>query len=441
MLLRGQRKAGFLNEGNGVFIRDMDSVNTVPAIQSTGKGGLLVLLDSKLKGGLANVAAVTNSGGVFLRNIEIGGYGQGLANTDSAAAPAPPAGNIVEYRSGPITTAKGFSTARTNSLGLEIRETPVFVDNDFKNWYGVGNKTQPNGTPPVDQADKIQAAIDEAVKEGKTTFYFLPGQYLISRPIEFYGCIRRVLGLGTVLRPKAGGAFMDPANRQPLIIVRDLTGEGIEFSQFTLWRPADPGVNGFCGIQQKTNKTLVLRNFESMNPVYEGSDGVGDLYIEGGVGNQWYFDHPGQHIWARQLDPEGNAGPKVTNVGSKLWILGLKTERPGIIIDSSKGAETEVLGGLFYPVIKPTDDPMFRVDNSRFSASYITVDNSMSPDCPNQLLEIRDGRQLMIKKEDVPPRPSFGGATSALATLVVAAPGDPVKPSGAIAAPVSLNTK
>ena len=441
VVLRNQRKAGFFNDGNAAFIRDMNSVNTVPAVQSTGKGGLVVLIDSRLKGGVSNNAAVANKGGVFLRNVEIAGYGQGVSNTEPGTNSGAPAGKIVEYSSLPPVTTKGFSNYRTTSLGLEIRETPLFVDNDFSHWYSVGKKTQPTATPPVDQADAIQAAIDEAVREGKTTFYFLPGQYLISRPLEFHGCIRRVLGLGTVLRPKAGGAFMDPANRQPLILVRDLTGDSIEFSQFTLWRPADPGVNGFSGIQQKTNKTLVLRDFEASNPVYTGSDGVGDLYIEGGCGNQWFFDHPGQHIWARQLDPEGNASPKVTNVGCKLWVLGLKTERPGINIDSSNGAETEVLGGLFYPVIKPTEEPVFRVDNSKFSASYVTVDNNVSPDCPNQLLEIRDGKQQMVTKGEIPPRPCFGGATAAMATLMVAAPGDKAASAPANAKSVPAGTK
>jgi hypothetical protein len=151
---------------------------------------------------------------------------------------------------------------------------------------------------------------------------------------------------------------------------------------------------------------------------------VGDLYIETGVGDGWFFDHPGQKIWARQLDPEGNPAPKVINAGSKLWILGMKTERPGIQLDSSKGAETEVLGALFYPVRAPNDDPAFRVDNSRLSASYITVDNSKTPDFPRQLLEIRGTDQQVIHPEDTYPRPCFGGARSALVPLMVAAPGD-----------------
>ena len=434
-----QRKAGFLNEGNGVFIRDMKSVNKVAAIQSPSNGGLVVLIDSTLQGGMMDGSAITNSGGVFLRNVEIAGYGKSITNSNVNSAAAPPAGKVIEYSSEPVVTAKGFSNSRTTSLGLEIRETPSFVDNDFTHWYSVGKKTQPSAPKPVDQAKEIQYAIDAAAREGKTTFYFLPGQYVISKPLIFHGCIRRVLGLGTVLRAKAGGSFMDAANPQPMIIVRDLTGESIEFSQFTLWNAVDPGVNGFVGIEQMTNKTLILRNFEASDPVYKGSDGVGDLYIEGGAGNRWFFDHPGQHIWARQLDPEGKGTPKITNVGSKLWILGLKTERPGINIDSSKGAETEVLGGLLYPVTKPTPDPVFRVDNSRFSASYITVDNNYSPDCPNQLLEIRNGQQQMILKEDISPRPCYGGAKATLATLIVAAPNAPTASSaiGNAAPPVS----
>jgi hypothetical protein len=102
--------------------------------------------------------------------------------------------------------------------------------------------------------------------------------------------------------------------------------------------------------------------------------------------------------------------------------LGLKTERPGIQIDSSKEAETEVLGALFYPVRVPNDDPIFRVDNSRLSASYVTIDNSRTPDFPQQLVEIRGADQQVIHAEDTYPRPCFGGAKAALVPLVVAAP-------------------
>jgi hypothetical protein len=451
IVLKNQREAGFINIDNAASIRDLQSTNTVPAIVNAGLAGLVVAVDSKFTGGDANTPAVKNNGGVFLRNVAIDGYGQDVVNTAKEAGPGAPAGNITEYTSHPVITNKGFPSSRTTSLNLEVRETPLFVDNDFNNWYSVGNKTKPD-SGNIDQADEIQAAIDEAATEGKTTFYFIPGQYFIGHTLNFHGSIRRVLGFGTVLRTLADGMFKTPESEMPpppspppppgtppgpspsnissdygppVLRASDILGDDIEFSQFTVAPNFNAAGKVTCyGFQQDTKKTVVLHDFMSAAIVYRGSEGAGDLYIETGVGNGWFFDNPGQKIWARQLDPEGASSPKIINVGSKLWILGFKTEKPGIQIDSSKGAETEVLGGLFYPVRVPNDDPIFRVDNSQLSASYVTIDNSNTPDFPRQLLEIRGTDQQVIHPEDTYPRPCFGTAKAALVPLMVAAPAD-----------------
>ncbi len=465
LVLNNQRQAGFFNQDNCPFIRDLQSVNKVPAVVNTGAAGLLVLVDSKLSGGDSANAAVENAGGAFLRNVETTGYGKGLKNTASGGNADAPPGLITEYTSHPVITTKGFSSSRSTSLHLEVRETPLFEDNDFSHWYSVGNKTKPD-TGMTDQADQIQAAIDEAAAQGKTTFYFIPGQYMVGHTLNFHGSIRRVLGLGAVLRTLDDGMFKKEASDlpapappapappiqaantnvaaaatpaaplpspssiksdygPPVFRVSDLQGDDIEFSQFCIVPnfTAVGKVNCY-GFQQDTDKTVVLRDFESSDPCYRASDKAGDLYLETGVGNGWLFEHPGQKIWARQLDPEGNASPKVLNVGSKLWVLGLKTEKPGIQVDSSKGAETEVLGALFYPVRVPNDDPIFRVDNSRLSASYVTIDNSKTPDFPQQLVEIRGTAQNAVHPTDCYPRPCFGNGTAAIVPLIVAAPSE-----------------
>jgi len=421
LVLRGQRKAGIRNEDNAPFIRDLDSINEVPAIDNAGAGGLVVLVDASLKGGKPDAPAILNNAGLFLRNVTTEGYGEGVRNLPRVTGPGAPAGTIAEYNSDPVLTNK-FPSSRTTSLNLEIRETPHFVDNDFKNWYSVGNNTQPNGKD-IDQADAIQAAIDAAAAQGKTTFYFIPGQYVITHSLVIHGSIRRVLGLGTVLRPKGGGAFSDAANPQPVFLIKDLVGDDVEISQFTLF-PDQDHPPGYYGYLHDSPKTLVLVDLTGPTVCYRGTAQAGDVYIEGCLGSTWIFDRPGQHIWARQFNTEGGVPCKITNVGATLWILGLKTERPGILIDSRQGAQTEVLGGLFYPVGKPTDDPMFRVEDSRFSASYVTVIGNANPDCPNQLTEIRHGESQTLHKEDIHPRPCFGGALAALATLMVAAPAD-----------------
>ena len=464
LTLKNQREAGLENLDNGAFIRDLQSTNTVPAIINKTAGGLVVAVDSKFLGGDSNTPAVQNSGGLFLRNIDVEGYGNAVANSVRDGSPNAPAGKITEYTSHPVITSKGFSDSRTTSLGLEVRETPVFEDNDFSHWYSVGNKTKPDAGP-ADQADAIQAAIDEAAGEGKTTFYIIPGQYIVTHTLNFHGSIRRVLGLGAVFRPMSGGAFDKPASEMPppapphspaptqpiaatgtpaapaappppppspssiksdfgppIFKASDILGDDIEFSGILTQPVAGAAAKINCfGFLQDTKKTVVLRDFSS-DICYRATDEAGDLYIETGVGNGWFFDHPGQNIWARQLDPEGDASPKVLNIGSKLWILGFKTERPGVQLDSRNGAESEVLGAIFYPVKRPNDDPAFRAENAQLSASYITIDNGMTPDFPQQLLEIRGTRQQVIHPEDTYPRPCFGGAKAAMVPLIVAAP-------------------
>ncbi len=72
----------------------------------------------------------------------------------------------------------------------------------------------------------------------------------------------------------------------------------------------------------------------------------------------------------------------------------------------------------------PNDDPIFRVEDSSLSASYVTIDNSLSPDFPRQVLEIRNGTEQVIHAADTYPRPCFGGGRAAMVPLVVAAPAD-----------------
>lgn len=54
-------------------------------------------------------------------------------------------------------------------------------------------------------------------------------------------------------------------------------------------------------------------------------------------------------MWARQINIEYD-GTKVVNDGGNLWILGIKTEPKGTIIESKNGANTELLGGFILPV-------------------------------------------------------------------------------------------
>jgi hypothetical protein len=126
---------------------------------------------------------------------------------------------------------------------------------------------------------------------------------------------------------------------------------------------------------------------------------VGNLFLDDVDGANWIFNNPGQQIWARQMDPEGDTlgtssayEAKITNTGSIFWVLGLKTEGFGTLVESTNQASTEVLGAFCYAVHSFTDghlqstldDNLFDVQNSNFSACYLT---NYDPDYPNQVGE------------------------------------------------------
>jgi hypothetical protein len=117
------------------------------------------------------------------------------------------------------------------------------------------------------------------------------------------------------------------------------------------------------GLVNPRGRTLVVRNvgMKAGSP-----EDRGELYLENFVGD-WTFGK-GQRVWARQLNTE-TEGTHLVNAGAELWILGLKTERGGILIDTTQGGKTEVLGGLCYTTTKGKLGPMFRVMEGELSVT------------------------------------------------------------------------
>ena len=113
--LLNQSQYGIYNSNNVLSIRGLVSTNHVPAIYNQGQLGLITLLQARLNGGSANIAAIQNRGVLYARNVTSTGYHFILLQKNT------PQSSLTEYDSGP--TQSLFSHA-ASSLNLPIQETP-----------------------------------------------------------------------------------------------------------------------------------------------------------------------------------------------------------------------------------------------------------------------------------------------------------------------------
>jgi hypothetical protein len=117
---------------------------------------------------------------------------------------------------------------------------------------------------------------------------------------------------------------------------------------------------GDAQIEHSSPRTLVVRNGQGVGGKITSK---GDLYLENVVAD-WKFRSG--RVWARQFNNE-RLGLHILNAGATLWILGLKTERGGTLIETRAGGTTELLGGLSYTTNNDKLAPMFVSEDARVS--------------------------------------------------------------------------
>ena len=359
--LSGQREYGLANNGNVLSVRGLRSQNVVPAVLndvlSPTPLSLLTLLDSALSGGQTGTAAVVNNAGAFLRNVQVNGYSMSVLNRGVPNTTL----NLQEWSSAPTVAQLG---APPTSKNLPVQDAPAVPVFTSAQWAGV--KT--SGAVAGDNTDDT-TAIQKALDSGKPVVYFGPGRYIISRPLQVPGSVRLILGLDATINATTG--VFGPASTSPAFSIPGSAPDPLTVSQ--VYFETSPSVVDFA---PAIGRTLDLRDIHlSGSPVIEPS---GQLYlsdVDGGAG--WHFT-AGQQIWAQQLNIESK-GTKITNAGATLWVLGLKTEKPGTAVASTAGAATEVLGALLYPAAAVTDGtPAFSGDAATQSLVFALSGSSTS---------------------------------------------------------------
>jgi hypothetical protein len=370
IFLEDQRKVGILNEGNTLAIRNLSSRNTVPAIKNVASYGSIILLNATLQGGSSAVSAIENAGYLYARSATSAGYASLIKDV--------PGLSVTEYVSGAVKSLFS-SNPPAKSLGLPIQETPAGHDPDLNNW---GRFT----TKYYGDTDALQPLLDS----GKSTIYFPWGVYFSydERTVTVPPTVKRIVGFSGVIN--GGGGVNGGGIR---FVIADNSSEPLVIEQFKY------GVK----VEQRGSRPVAIKHGGYQ---YKSQPGAGDLYLEDvGIGN--FNVQPGQRVWARQFNNESD-GVKIKNDGGSLWILGLKTERAGTVIETLNGGSTELLGTLIYPATTvPASDVAFRSTDSKISLIYSVSSYITDGDYAIQVEETRNGVTKQMLRSDVKGRMSL----------------------------------
>jgi len=374
--LVGQRREGFYNEALPCAIRDLRSTNTVPAVRLAGPSAYLALVDAQLSGGAAEGTAVVNEGGcLFARNVAVEGYAAAVRSTVGDVTRTAYGPRLEEFVSHPVRTV--VPGAAPASLNLPIEETPEVPWGDVGRWVSV-RAFEPRELSYTDSQGREQKitdwsiAVQQAIDSGATTVYFPNGAYRVCDTIHVRGKVQRILGMESHVTP-----FMLPLEEQdskPVFRIED--GEGP-----VVLERLRSGYGGRSGpwYEHASTRTLVLR--QTMFGGYANTVPGGKVFIEDVCAGNLAF--AGQKVWIRQINPEAKGGENsfnLRNVGSDLWILGVKTEGPKTVITTTDGGRTELLGCQLYPNRGTEGDPAFVCDGGVQSLTYVCEQGWISPD-------------------------------------------------------------
>ncbi|RUT09364.1 hypothetical protein DSM107010_45670 [Chroococcidiopsis cubana SAG 39.79] len=372
--LQQQKVAGILNDGNTLAIRKLQSKNSVPVIQNQAPAGMIIVIDGNFQGGAAKASAIENNGYLYARNINTSGYKSAIHHKETIVSGT----SVSEYVSDKIYN---LFDSPMRSLNLPIEETPVFEDKNLANWMAFSPQW-------YGETDSLQ----DALNSGKSTIYFPFGTYFShdKKVFKVPASVRRIVGFSSIVN---GGGIVfrvEQNSDKPLII--EQFGYGVT-------------------IEHASPRTVVIQHggYE-----YKDFPKSGKLFLED-VGVSLRINYPHQ-VWARQLNVEtlDAARTKIENKGGTLWILGLKTEGKGSVINTTKGGKTEVLGTLIYPVhdftAQEKQEAAFISNNSSQSLIYSVSAYGENKNYDIQVEETRNGVKRQLLSKDFPGRmPLFVG--------------------------------
>jgi hypothetical protein len=391
VILRGQRKLGWHNYHQMIFVRGLISENGVTALYNEkDSNGTITLIDSKITGQSPGetVPGVLNQRHMYLRNVEVKGYPIAIDHADKGRdkGDVVASGTIAEDTShtqvhGLFREISGQTFASVGPVAhLPVKESPEVPWGDpARDWVNI----ERFGADPEGKTD-ASTALQRAIDSGAANIYLPAGkEFFFDGEVLIRGPVRRIIGLE--------GRFFT-------------TGKAV-------WRLVDaPGRNDSPGviIERMTNrsgdKAIVLRHeskrtliVSSVTGLAVEGHGSGDIFVDDLCG-QLNLNHPGQSAWCRQLNVE-HEGTMCRNNGGKLWILGMKTEKIGTIIETVNGGITDAAGIFVYSNAGWRDGlPAFLIENSTAILCGINERNFNRQPVSLWIREIQGGETREMKE-------------------------------------------
>jgi hypothetical protein len=346
VLLEDQNVYGWHNAHQATFVRGLRSRGQVPVIYNElDTPASMTLVEATLEGygAAADVPAIINEKSMYVRDLVTSGFAKAIHHDDKGRGNGDAFGpNVDEWLSHGSGDA-AFEDSPRSSLRLPIEEPPYPPCDPLADWV---SPLEFDGT----DSERLQQAIDS----GKGTVYLPNGSNLqIDERVVLRGNVRRLLG--TEARLAGSGTLVLGEGEAPVVVL-----ERIDMNYASIQ------------LEHASSRTWLISSVSG--GTYRALEGAGDLFLDDVVMEPLVFGR--QRVWARQLNQETDTqaaglSAKVSNRGGDLWVLGVKTERPGTVIETTDGGRTEVLGGFVYATAGEKVAPMFSIIDA--SASFAGV--------------------------------------------------------------------
>ena len=348
--LRGQRKLGWHNYHQMIFVRDLTSENAVTTLYNEKDSwGAVTLVDSKITGSGIEAPGIHNQRQMYLRDVEITGHSIAIDHADKGRdkGDVKEVGRIAEDTSHTnVVSPFRFEGEKTIAEAGKVTHLPVKETPEVP-WDGKWVSIEAFGADPSGKADS-SAALQRAIDSGADTIYLPAGkEFFFDGEVILRGPVRRIIGLEGrfYTEGKAVWRLVDGDNSAPVVIIERMSnrsgGHGIE-------------------IRHESKRTLIVSSVIGFDIEGHGS---GNVFIDDICG-RLNLNQPGQSAWCRQLNTEHD-GTMCRNNGGRLWILGMKTEKIGTIIETVNGGITDASGIFVYSNAGWREGlPAFIIDNS-----------------------------------------------------------------------------